>query len=160
MSSLIQNDATGVGIAAPPVANTKLYSYRLGTEFGAGYNNIYAYREGASSNALGGGTSFGVDFVDAAIKGYSFWGNNYTAGVAGYNYLDFPYSGGVIGSNYNASVYGILAYKDENSALWAGYFGGNISTTGQIRIQGGTPGVGKILTSDANGLASWGIAQS
>lgn len=158
MSSLLQNDANGIGIATPPVAHNQLYLYRPANDTGAGYTNINAYRYGAASNQNGGGTSFGQDGVDAAIKGYSFWGNKYSAGVAGYNYLDYPLSGGVIGSDYGASVYGILAYKDANSLMWAGYFGGNISTTGTIRIQGGSPGAGKILTSDATGMGSWQAA--
>jgi hypothetical protein len=33
--------------------------------------------------------------------------------------------------------------------------GGNTAITGTIKIAGGTPGLGKVLTSDANGLASW-----
>jgi hypothetical protein len=30
-----------------------------------------------------------------------------------------------------------------------------LDVNGQVKISGGTPGVGKVLTSDANGLASW-----
>ena len=33
--------------------------------------------------------------------------------------------------------------------------GGNTVFTGTIEIDGGTPGAGKVLVSDANGLASW-----
>lgn len=33
--------------------------------------------------------------------------------------------------------------------------GGNVKITGTIEIDGGTPGAGKVLTSDANGVASW-----
>jgi hypothetical protein len=33
--------------------------------------------------------------------------------------------------------------------------GGNTAITGTIKIAGGTPGLGKVLTSDATGLASW-----
>jgi len=32
--------------------------------------------------------------------------------------------------------------------------------TGQIRIDGGVPGAGKVLTSDANGLATWEVNQA
>ncbi|HOY18371.1 MAG TPA: hypothetical protein PLC89_13785 [Haliscomenobacter sp.] len=32
---------------------------------------------------------------------------------------------------------------------------GNVEIAGQLKIAGGAPGAGKILTSDANGLASW-----
>jgi hypothetical protein len=33
-----------------------------------------------------------------------------------------------------------------------------LDINGQIKIQGGTPGAGKVLTSDANGLATWSTA--
>lgn len=33
--------------------------------------------------------------------------------------------------------------------------GAKLEVAGQIKITGGTPGAGKVLTSDANGLASW-----
>jgi hypothetical protein len=32
---------------------------------------------------------------------------------------------------------------------------GNVEFTGQVKIAGGSPGAGKVLTSDASGLASW-----
>ncbi len=34
--------------------------------------------------------------------------------------------------------------------------GAIIEVAGQVKITGGTPGLGKVLTSDATGLASWG----
>ncbi|MBP6624285.1 MAG: hypothetical protein KA198_03890, partial [Chitinophagaceae bacterium] len=33
--------------------------------------------------------------------------------------------------------------------------GAKLDVNGQVKISGGTPGTGKVLTSDANGLASW-----
>jgi hypothetical protein len=33
--------------------------------------------------------------------------------------------------------------------------GAKLEVAGQVKITGGTPGVGKVLTSDANGLATW-----
>ncbi|MBK8686135.1 MAG: hypothetical protein IPN26_14810 [Bacteroidetes bacterium] len=33
--------------------------------------------------------------------------------------------------------------------------GANLDVAGQVKISGGNPGVGKVLTSDVNGLASW-----
>ncbi len=154
-NSVLRNDGTGLGIGTNPQANRQLYLFRDGTSFGPGFANISAYRNGVGSVPASGGTSWEFDNVDVAIKGVSYWGNNYTAGVAGYNYLDYPYSAGVIGSDYFGSVFGALAYKDINSDTWAGFFNGNINTTGTIRIQGGVPGAGKVLTSDAAGMGSW-----
>jgi len=36
--------------------------------------------------------------------------------------------------------------------------GAKLEVAGQVKIRGGTPGAGKVLTSDANGLASWSAA--
>jgi hypothetical protein len=36
--------------------------------------------------------------------------------------------------------------------------GAKLEVAGQVKITGGTPGAGKVLTSDANGLASWQAA--
>jgi hypothetical protein len=33
--------------------------------------------------------------------------------------------------------------------------GAKLEVAGQVKITGGTPGAGKVLTSDASGLASW-----
>ncbi|MDD2679680.1 MAG: hypothetical protein PHO03_02610 [Candidatus Omnitrophica bacterium] len=38
--------------------------------------------------------------------------------------------------------------------------GAKLEVTGQVKITGGSPGAGKVLTSDAVGLASWGTAAS
>jgi type II secretory pathway pseudopilin PulG len=38
--------------------------------------------------------------------------------------------------------------------------GAKLEVAGQVKITGGTPGAGKVLTSDANGLASWEVASS
>ncbi len=43
----------------------------------------------------------------------------------------------------------------DTGILTASFFHGNVFTDGQLKITGGSPGAGKVLTSDANGLASW-----
>ena len=72
-------------------------------------------------------------------------------------------------SNYDARL-GLFTYTQANapvlkerlSILDDGKVGINTTTptttldvNGQLRIRGGTPGAGKILTSDANGVATW-----
>lgn len=71
-------------------------------------------------------------------------------------------------SNVDATTnYGL--YQADSTA--DNYFSGNVgigTTTpgtklevaGQVKITGGTPGAGKVLTSDANGLATWETAGS
>ena len=153
-NNALLSDGNSVSINAAPINKYKLYVTNSYTEHGADTAVITAYRPGAVGATLGG-ASMGYFGIDAAIKGGSFWGNNYTAGVAGYNYLDYPFSTGVLGSSWSAGVWGALAYKDATSYSWAGYFNGNVNVTGALTIQGGTPGAGKVLTSDATGNASW-----
>lgn len=155
-NTIMSNSSSEVAIGGPPLANNKLYISRLGTEYGAGYANIFARRTG-SATASHGGTGWGRTSVDAAIKGFSYYGNNFSAGIAGYSDLDFANSAALLGSKTDATTFGALAFKDNNADVWAGYFSGNVNVTGALRLQGGSPGAGKVLTSDANGNASWQV---
>ncbi len=150
----ILTDGKHVGINSAPLSSSLLYVNRPLGSYGADSSGIYVVRSGNSSGA-NGGTSWGLHGVDAGIKAFSNYGNNYSAGIAGYGYLDYPHSAAIFGSKYDASVWGALAYKDAASILWAGYFTGNVSLSGSLRIQGGSPGAGKVLTSDANGVGTW-----
>jgi len=153
-NSVLRNNGTGLGIGGDPQTNIQLYLYRPPTSFGAGYANISATRWG-ESNAASGGTNWGYNNIDAAIKGLNYWGSSYTAAIAGYAYLDFDYSAGVFGSSYDGTYFGAMPYQELGGNEWAGFFQGNLNTTGTIRIQGGAPGVGKVLTSDATGMGTW-----
>jgi hypothetical protein len=155
-NSFLQNNGTGLGVNNAPIANVQLYLNRTGSSVGANHASIFARRNGLSG-ANNGGTSWKLEEVDAAIKGYSFYGNTYSTAIAGYSDLDYIHSAALIGSKHDASVWGALAYKELQNpeTLWAGFFKGNVNLTGTIRIQGGAPGIGKVLTSDANGTATW-----
>eukprot|EP01029_Cantina_marsupialis_P010377 TRINITY_DN2364_c0_g1_i3.p1 TRINITY_DN2364_c0_g1~~TRINITY_DN2364_c0_g1_i3.p1 ORF type:complete len:1659 (+),score=294.90 TRINITY_DN2364_c0_g1_i3:313-5289(+) len=45
--------------------------------------------------------------------------------------------------------------KEGNVAIGATGAGAKLDVNGQIKIRGGSPGINKVLTSDANGLATW-----
>ena len=68
-------------------------------------------------------------------------GSNSSTGTAG-NVILTP------GTSSNAANNGIVQVN------------GQIKITGTIEIDGGSPGAGKVLTSDANGLASWATSAS
>ena len=53
-----------------------------------------------------------------------------------------------IGNGSNTTTIGGASTSDT-------YLKGNVHVSNAIKISGGTPGAGKVLTSDANGLASW-----
>lgn len=109
-TDIIENINRNIGIGTTPNDNYKLYVYRPSTSFGANKVGIYSYRNG-TSGSTNGGTSWSNTGIDAAIKGYSYWGNEYTAAVAGYNYLDYVNSVGVIGSNTAGTVRAELATR-------------------------------------------------
>jgi hypothetical protein len=53
-----------------------------------------------------------------------------------------------IGNGANTTTIGGASTTDT-------YLKGNVHVSNALKISGGTPGLGKVLTSDANGLASW-----
>lgn len=136
---------------------TRVYVERQGTDFGAGHSNIFAYREG-SANAADGGTGWAVRAVDAAVKGYSWFGNNFSAGVYGANYGDYENSAGVVGrlnlGNNGNPTLAFVAYKDGNGNYWGFHTRDNTFLGGDIRIPQGSQN-GYVLTSDNQGWATW-----
>lgn len=109
-TDIIENSNRNIGIGVTPNDDYKLYVYRPSTSYGANKTGIYSYRYGVSGST-NGGTSWSNTGIDAAIKGYSYWGNEYTAAIAGYSYLDYVNSVGVIGSNTSGTVRGELATR-------------------------------------------------
>lgn len=105
------------------------------------------------------GTGLGYGNSKAAVLGYAYNGRQYHYGVAGYrSSFGEGNSAGVYGAvsiAANPAAWGALGYEDTELGWWGGYFHGNLFTDGQLKITGGSPGTGKVLTSDANGLASW-----
>ncbi|MFM2306659.1 MAG: hypothetical protein RLZZ367_1328 [Bacteroidota bacterium] len=132
----------GINNGAASDASTNLYVNRASGDYGAGKAGIYSYRYGFSGTAANGGTGWSAAGIDAAIKGYSFYGNNYSAGVWGGNYGDYALSGGVVGYMQTSGYWGALGFKDGNSATWAGYMSGPSYMTNTTQ---------NVLTVSANG---------
>lgn len=69
------------------------------------------------------------------------------------------YNNGTIGKNI-FSVYGDSKIGfDGNVGIGTQNPGAKLEVAGQVKITGGTPGAGKVLTSDISGLASWQTPQ-
>ena len=129
----------------------------------------YAYANSGNSVGAGGGTEsptgMGVQGIAAGNSGINF-------GVYGLSYSQdgrgvYGYVNNTTGTNYG--IYG----ETKSPAGFSGYFkggkfyvegnagigtdipGAKLDVNGQIKITGGSPGAGKVLTSDAAGLASW-----
>jgi len=60
-----------------------------------------------------------------------------------------------LGSDYRFANGSILLLNG-NVGIGTASPGAKLEVSGQVKITGGTPGVGKVLISDASGLASWG----
>jgi hypothetical protein len=103
------------------------------------------------------GTSTGVHY---GVKNVISAGNTTAPQYGTYNEVNTTGSAYKYGT-YNLIPetnfgYGIAVYGEalgENKH--AGYFKGDVTITNNLKIEGGLPGVGKVLTSDADGLASW-----
>ncbi|MBN3035082.1 MAG: tail fiber domain-containing protein, partial [Bacteroidales bacterium] len=108
-----------------------LYIPRVNNGLSAGTSCLYTYRTGYS-----GGDGWSATAIDAAIKAYCENGNMWTAGMAGYSNLYHSRSAAVVGAKNDGTVKGFLAYKDESSFTWAGYFDGNVKVTGTITGNG------------------------
>lgn len=70
-------------------------------------------------------------------------GNNFAAGQS----ASYDITG-------NAEIGGTLAVNG-NVGIGTTSPGAKLEVAGQVKITGGTPATGKVLTSDANGLATW-----
>ncbi|MCF8298785.1 MAG: tail fiber domain-containing protein [Saprospiraceae bacterium] len=154
------------------------YSIFLGTEAGindnanGNYNSGFGFRSlqnnisGTNNTALGSYSSnSNVTGTDNTSVGISANGLN----VAGNNNTAVGAFAGQASSNSGCVFLGNQAGKNnasdnklyiDNSSTISPLIGGDFSTNqvdinGTIKITGGTPGAGKVLTSDANGLASW-----
>lgn len=170
VNRMVISNAGNVSINALPTATDYLFIDRP-SDFGANHSGIYVSRSG-NGTAANGGTSWAPTGVDAAIKGYNNWGNNFTATVAGYNFQDFANSAGVIGADAGGNNLGALSFKDASNIQWGLYtpvnasVGGNLgiglaagaSPTQKLHVVGGAritglvgPGV---VTADATGLLS------
>jgi hypothetical protein len=161
-SNNLSNTNTGAVLINSFTPSGKLTVSDTGTAIYGGSNaltkgrhGVYGY-QGSSSDA----TSSAITEAMAGTVGFAYWGKPYHYGVAGYRYDDsYGQSAGVFGAisfSPSPTAWGALGYQEEVTlAEYGGYFHGNIFTDGQIKIAGGSPGAGKLLTSDANGLASW-----
>src|SRR3989344_3702485 len=66
-----------------------------------------------------------------------------------------PGGGGAISAGSDAPANSIYIKSDGNVGIGTVSPGAKLEVAGQVKITGGTPGAGEVLTSDATGLATW-----
>ncbi|HEX8514794.1 MAG TPA: tail fiber domain-containing protein [Bacteroidia bacterium] len=150
-----------VNVGNGGLGNDMLHVFKPSTMNGPNTSGVYVERPGNSSVATGG-SDWTLSGVDAGLKAYSSWGNNYSASIIGYNYIsDYENSAAVIGADQSATIFGALGYRGTGASQWAGWFQGNTNTTGNIEWTGalrpsGNPGaMNEVLVSGGGGANSW-----
>jgi len=141
LTPLVLQEAGGnVGInTTNPIAKFEVYSNAGNGMFYSGYSNLtpnYVYHAEDEPNGDGqsgllsfrtrssqnDGFNYSYGGSNAALTGYSYWGDSYSFGTAGYNWNDYPRSGGVIGAHESGSYWGALGYLDSGYNAYGGYF--------------------------------------
>jgi hypothetical protein len=150
-----------MALGAPADASSNLYVLNIAntaSTYGPGKAAILGYRTGGNT-AANGGTGWTPTTSDVGVKGYSYWGNNYTAGVAGYNYGDYALSTGVIGFMVSGSIWGALGYNDGTNK-WGVYsannaYLGSLNINDEFTLPTADGTSGQVMQTDGSGNVSW-----
>ncbi|MGE0635880.1 MAG: beta strand repeat-containing protein [Bacteroidia bacterium] len=182
-TSAIGAHSTALG-AYTYAAGTASTSIGLETNAPADYSTAMGYQTTASgdySTAMGAGSTASGDYSTAI--GYQTTASGHAATSMGFNASTNNFDGSfVIGDFTNSTVLlstevnqfssrfegGYRFYSDPAMNYLTGLFfnsgnlgigtfapGAKLEVDGQVKIVDGTEGAGKVLTSDANGLAAW-----
>lgn len=170
------NDATGSGVYG---INTNAgvgitgENFGLGTGVGVkgysshGVGGVFTTDDGAALITEQGNVGFGISSPQEKLEiaGAIKIGNNIDLTPDNGTMRYTPTNGFEIrhANNWSAiknfwnSTNGIDAFNlnSGNVGIGTNTPGAKLEVAGQLKITGGTPGLGKVLTSDANGLASW-----
>jgi hypothetical protein len=90
---------------------------------------------------------------------------NSNAGTDAQWFAGIPYNNGSSSTGYSIGTHAsqpeyttrskLFIKTDGNVGIGTTSPGAKLQVSGQVKITGGSPGAGKVLTSDANGLATW-----
>jgi hypothetical protein len=142
-NSLILDNGSSIGIGTSTPG-----AYKLDV-WGSAYNNI--------ARIYSTGSSSGLDFYDGGVRR----GMVYSGGASGFGLLNAArdWSIRITPTYVEVGPYlnGLTVLNNGNVGLGVANPGAKLEINGQIKITGGSPGAGKTLVSDANGLASWGV---
>lgn len=118
-----------------------------------GINNVLPHAPLQFANAVGNRKAVLYEVQD---NDHQFFGLGINSGIMRYQVGDVVNSH-VFYAGFNATTSNELMRVQGNGNVGIGTAtpGAKLEVAGQVKITGGTPGAGKVLTSDASGLASW-----
>ncbi len=124
--------------------------YDDGTNVGIGTNTPHASLQ--LSNQV---SSKKFVLYEDAAGGNEFYGLGVTAGLMRYQTTTGASHAFYASTSPTANVELMRNQSNGNVGIGTSTPSTKLEVSGQIKITGGTPGAGKVLTSDANGLATW-----
>ncbi len=149
--------STAYALRGQQPGGTSLFVFRNDNKaaIGTTVNSSYVLNIGGDTNVNGTITATNLSGTFSGTVAAS----NVTAGVFGAGNFGFPSSLG-IATTTNASLPQVLSVYGSgyiSSKLGIGVISPTyaLEVNGQVKITGGTPGAGKVLTSDASGIATW-----
>lgn len=171
------------GAQAGPNNNTGKYNSFFGTNTGFtntnGFDNSFFGAEAGAFNTTGNYNSFfgrqaGISNTSGYANSFFGWYAGYANTTGSYNTIMGESANVSTGILTNATAIGARSRVDCNNCMVLGSVNGingatagvnvgigvnspsaKLEVAGQVKITGGVPGAGKVLTSDATGLASW-----
>jgi hypothetical protein len=123
---------------------------------GTGGNLILSGGQGAFGSSV---TGTGGDLMLSGGQGAFGSGSSGTGGNVVVSSGQGTVANGYISMNINTSEM-LRITNTGNVGIGETNPGAKLEVAGQVKITGGTPGTGKVLTSDANGLATWASTAS
>ncbi|MGE0637005.1 MAG: beta strand repeat-containing protein, partial [Bacteroidia bacterium] len=134
-------------------SNTATYLYGMGGNIGIGTTSVPGKLSFAANGAdINWGNTFTKIYDSGNIHYWTDDVTNYESGAATataeWNWIDGQTSAGASGTTR-------MQLKNGNLGIGVTSAGARLEVAGQVKITGGAPGAGKVLTSDAAGLASW-----
>ncbi|MFY9309827.1 MAG: collagen-like protein [Bacteroidia bacterium] len=163
--SSLFNNGTGVSAPSDATANTAVGSKALfsnttgSSNTSMGYNTLLNNSSGNFNIAIGYNAGTTTTLANANTTGSNniFIGSNAGPGVPSTTPLQNSIA---IGKNAlvntdNTMVLGGTGADAVNVGIGTANPGATLEVVGDVKIVDGTQGAGKVLTSDANGLASW-----
>jgi len=155
--------AMGAGALASGTVSTAMGDGTIASGIAATAMGYHSEANGIGSAAIGGETTAGGYYSTA--MGYSTTADAYSSVAVGqYNVgggtpgswdLADPVFEIGIGTSAIDKANALTVLKNGNVGIDVSDPGAKLEVNGEVKITGGSPGVGKVLTSDASGLASW-----